>query len=116
VLGWFTGVSYYAEKFFFLRFIYYVYNILPACMPAGQKKALNLIIDGCEPPCGSWELNSGPLKEQTVLFTFEPPLQPIGKVLLKCLNTDEAVTSVHLHIMHSRPLDVTKQRIETETQ
>jgi hypothetical protein len=27
-------------------------------MPAGQKTA-DLIIHGCEPPCGCWELNSG---------------------------------------------------------
>jgi hypothetical protein len=24
----------------------------------------------CEPPCGFWELNSGTLEEQTVLFFF----------------------------------------------
>jgi hypothetical protein len=29
-----------------------------------------------EPPCGCWELNSGPLKEQLVLLTTEPSLQP----------------------------------------
>jgi hypothetical protein len=34
------------------------------------------IIDGCEPPCGSWGLNSGPLEEQSVLLTSEPSLQP----------------------------------------
>ena len=27
------------------------------------------IADGCEPPCGCWELNSGPLEEQSVLLT-----------------------------------------------
>jgi hypothetical protein len=26
----------------------------------------------CEPPCGCWEMNSGPLEEQTVLLTAEP--------------------------------------------
>ena len=26
-------------------------------MPAGQKRAQDLIIDGCEPPCGCWEVN-----------------------------------------------------------
>jgi hypothetical protein len=30
----------------------------------------------CEPPCGCWELNSGPLEEQSVLLTNEPSLQP----------------------------------------
>ena len=32
--------------------------------------------DGCEPPCGWWELNSGPLEEQSVLLTTKPSLQP----------------------------------------
>jgi hypothetical protein len=34
------------------------------------------ITDGCEPPCGCWELSSGPLEEQSVLLTAEPSLQP----------------------------------------
>ena len=34
------------------------------------------ITDGCEPPCGCWELTSGPLEEQSVLLTAEPSLQP----------------------------------------
>jgi len=29
---------------------------------------------GCEPPCGHWDLNSGPLEEQSVLLTTEPSL------------------------------------------
>jgi hypothetical protein len=33
-------------------------------------------VDGCEPPCGCWELNSGPLEEQPVLLTADPSLQP----------------------------------------
>ena len=33
-------------------------------------------MDGCEPPCGCWEMNSGPLEEQPMLLTSEPPLQP----------------------------------------
>jgi hypothetical protein len=37
---------------------------------------LNLIMDGCEPPCGCWDLNSGPSEEQSVLLTAEPSLQP----------------------------------------
>jgi len=36
---------------------------------------LDPITDGCEPPCGCWDLNSGPLEEQSVLLTTEPPLQ-----------------------------------------
>jgi hypothetical protein len=37
--------------------------------------------DGCEPPCGCWELNSGPLEEQSVLFTAKPSLQPFTWLL-----------------------------------
>jgi hypothetical protein len=51
-------------------FIYYVYNILIACIPACQKRVSDLIADGCEPPCGCWELNSGSLEEQPVLLNF----------------------------------------------
>ena len=47
------------------------------CMPAGQKRALDHINYGYEPPRGCWELNSGPLEEQSVLLTSEPSLQPI---------------------------------------
>jgi hypothetical protein len=59
---------------FFKRFIYYVYSVLLACMPAGQKRAPDPITDGCEPLCGCWELNSGPLEEPTVLLASEPSL------------------------------------------
>jgi hypothetical protein len=41
-------------------FIYYVYSIASA----RQKRAPDPITDGCELPCGYWELNSGPLEEE----------------------------------------------------
>jgi hypothetical protein len=47
------------------------------CLQTHQKRASNPITDGCEPPCGSWELNSGPLEEQMVFLTAEPSLQPL---------------------------------------
>lgn len=49
---------------------------MDACMPAHQKMAPNLIIDGCEPPGGYWELNYGPLEDQPVLLTTELSPQP----------------------------------------
>jgi hypothetical protein len=51
--------------FSFLRFIfiYLMYmSALSACIPACPKRVSALIIDGCEPPCGCWELNSIPLE------------------------------------------------------
>ena len=35
-------------------------------------------MDGCEPPCVCWDLNSGSLEEQSVLLTAKPPLQALG--------------------------------------
>jgi hypothetical protein len=29
----------------------------------------DLVADGCEPPCGCWDLNSGPLEEQLGALT-----------------------------------------------
>jgi hypothetical protein len=40
-----------------------------------QKRVLDPITDGCEPPSGCWDLNSGPLEEQSVLLNPEPSLQ-----------------------------------------
>jgi hypothetical protein len=37
-----------------------------------QKRPSDPITDGYKPPCGCWELNSGPLEEQSVLFTISP--------------------------------------------
>jgi hypothetical protein len=39
-----------------------------------QKRVSDLITDGCEPPYGCWDLNSGLLEEQSVLLTAEPSL------------------------------------------
>jgi hypothetical protein len=38
-------------------------SALSACTHSCQVRALELITDGCEPPCGCWELNSGSLEE-----------------------------------------------------
>ena len=40
-----------------------------------EECASDPITDSCEPPCGCWELSSGPLEEQSVLLTAEPSLQ-----------------------------------------
>jgi hypothetical protein len=45
-----------------------------SCLQTHQKRASDLITDGCEPPCGFWELNSGPLEEQSVLLTTKTSL------------------------------------------
>jgi hypothetical protein len=37
----------------------------------------DLIIKSCEPPCGCWDLNSGPWEEQSVFLPAEPSPQPL---------------------------------------
>ena len=84
--NWQCGKSLLDFLFFFniYLFAYYVYSILSAV----QKRAPGLISDSCEPPCGCWELNSGPLEEQAMLLTAEPSLQPLDFLFyLKFLQT-----------------------------
>jgi hypothetical protein len=47
-----------------------------------QRRASDLITDDREPPCGCWELNSGPLEEQSVFLTTELFFQAPTPVLL----------------------------------
>jgi hypothetical protein len=60
--------------FFFLKI--YLFYVHCRCLQTHQKMASDPITEGCEPPCGCWELNSGPLEEQLALLTVEPSLQP----------------------------------------
>jgi hypothetical protein len=64
------------KKDLFIYFMYIGYII--AAFRHTRKRASDPIIDGCEPPCGCWELNSGPLEEQSVLLTAEPSLQSLN--------------------------------------
>ena len=48
---------------------------MSSCLQTHQKRALDPITDGSEAPCGCWDLNSGPMEEQSVLLTAEPALQ-----------------------------------------
>jgi hypothetical protein len=50
------------------------------------KEDTDPITDGCELPCGCWGLNSGPLEEQSVLLTTEPPVFFLKKKILKIFN------------------------------
>jgi hypothetical protein len=51
-------------SFFFFKdlFIYFM-KVHCNCLETLQKRAPNLVMDGCEPPCGCWDLNSGPSEE-----------------------------------------------------
>lgn len=45
------------------------------------RSALRAYPEGCELPCGGWESNLGSLKEQPVLLTAEPSLEPWPGIL-----------------------------------
>ena len=63
---------FYLFIFIYYLLVYYVFSVLPACIPAGQKRAPNLLTDGCE---HMWWLGIEPLEEQANLLTTEPTLQ-----------------------------------------
>jgi hypothetical protein len=60
----------------FLIFILFIICKYTVAVFRHQRRESGLVTDGCEPPCGCWDLNSGPLEEQSVLFTTESCLQP----------------------------------------
>jgi len=63
----------------------YVSALFVFCAHRSQKRVLDLlqqesgVTNGCEPPCGCWESNPGPL-EQPVLLTSEPHLQLLNEI------------------------------------
>jgi hypothetical protein len=57
-----------AFLFIFLKdFIYLLYISTLQLSSDIQERILDLITDGCEPPCGCWDLNSRPLEEEPSL-------------------------------------------------
>jgi hypothetical protein len=64
---------------FFLLFKIYLLSYvstLCSCLQTHQKRASDLVMGGCEPPCGCWDLNLGPLEEQSMFLPAEPSHQP----------------------------------------
>jgi hypothetical protein len=67
---------------YFIHFI----RVNCSCLQTHQKRASDPITDGCEPPCGCWDLNSESLEEQSLLLTTEPSLQLMSHILLLSLS------------------------------
>ena len=70
--------------FFKKIFIYLIYECsaskTSACL---KKRASDPPVDGCEPPCGCWELNPGPLEEQSVFLTTDLSPSPPNCIFLR---------------------------------
>lgn len=56
-----------------------VYPAYARCQKRIFKFLGHGVTDGCEPPCGFWELNPGLLEEQSVLFSPD-----LGFILFYC--------------------------------
>jgi hypothetical protein len=60
-----------ATLFFFFKdlfIIIYKYTVA-IFLQTHQKRESGLVTDVCEPPCGCWDLNSGPSEEQSGALT-----------------------------------------------
>ena len=76
-----NAVKQYRSVIFFFKDLFIVCIVVRHCsLQTCQKRASDPMTDGCEPPCGWWELNSGSLEEKSVLLTSEPSFQP-GSVI-----------------------------------
>jgi hypothetical protein len=81
--------------------IYFMHMSTPPLLSSDTpEEGIRTITDGCEPPCGCWELNSGPLEEQLVLLTAEPSLYPHNWVFKKAKFSLQVLASVHLDPQH----------------
>ena len=52
---------------FFLKIYLFIICEYTVAVFRHTREGMDPIADGCEPPCGCWELNSGPLEQQSVL-------------------------------------------------
>ena len=69
----FSVVSFLFKNIIYL-FTFIYTRTLQLSLDTHQMSASDSITDGCEPSCGCWVLNLGPLEEQSVLLTTEPSL------------------------------------------
>jgi len=61
--------------FIFIYFFILFYVSTLSQFSDTPEEGIDPITDGCEPSCCCWELNSGPLEEQSMLLTAELSLQ-----------------------------------------
>jgi hypothetical protein len=62
--------------YFFNIYLFIICKYTVAVLDTPEE-ASDFVTDGYEPPCGCWDLNSGPLEEQSALLTPEPSHQPL---------------------------------------
>jgi hypothetical protein len=93
-------------------------GILPACLCEGARSSETGVTDTCRLSYRCWELNSGPLKEQSVLLTMKPSLQPLIFLIImyvSVLPTHVSVHYVHAWCPQTPEEGVRPQELELET-
>jgi hypothetical protein len=79
-------LSFCMHVFFFFHFFLKIYLFIickytVAVFRRTRRGHQISVTGGCEPPCGCWDLNSGPLEEQSGALTLEPSHQPSFSIL-----------------------------------
>jgi hypothetical protein len=72
-----TKATFVRTTVFFKKHLFIIICKYTVAVFRHTRRASDLIADGCEPPCGCWDLNSGPPEEQLAPLTAEPSLQPL---------------------------------------
>ena len=62
-----------------------VFDLQDIGLCEGARSPGIIVTDSCELPCGCWELNPGPLEEQTERLTSVPSFQPSNTLKLSTL-------------------------------
>ena len=63
---------------FFKIYLFYVYEYSSKYVWERDIRSPGAtVIDGCEPPCRFWELDSGPVEKQPMFLITEPSLQSL---------------------------------------
>jgi len=78
---------------FFKIYLFYVYEYTVAVFRHIRRGHRIPLQDGCETPCGCWDLNSGPLEEQSVLLAAEPALQPWSHLFISLVSASPSHSS-----------------------
>jgi len=65
-----------------------------------QKRVLDPITDGCEPPRDCWELNSGPLEERLTTEPSPAPPPPPWDPVLRMPSTNHLFHNKILMVFH----------------
>lgn len=64
--------------------MYYLYRVLPAWVPAGQKRSPDLTIDGHEPQCGCWTFERTPVLLTSELSAVPQKVFIINELIGSC--------------------------------